>query len=61
MPVTVIQGETDWLVPVGNADYARENLKHANIIVIEGQGHFLPWEQYTLVKAQIFKHLEDQP
>lgn len=60
VPITIIQGETDWLVPAGNAAYARANIASANIIEIKGQGHFLPWEQYPLVKAQILKHLDDQ-
>lgn len=54
-PVTVIQGEKDWLVPQGNEDYIANHLTNAEIKIIRiaGQGHFLPWEQYDLVRDEI--------
>lgn len=61
---TVIQGEDDWLVPVGNADYAKERLtsvRNIEIIKLKDQGHFLPWEQYDLIKQQVLKHAQDLP
>ena len=57
--ITLIQGGKDWLVPRGNAHYAKSHLAASNIdfIVKEKQGHFIPWQQYCLVKEQIEKHL----
>ncbi len=60
-PVLVIQGNDDELVPKGNADYAEKHLINAEleIIRIPEQGHFLPWEQYDLLKSQILKRVEN--
>lgn len=54
---TLIQGETDWLVPKANVDYAKMNIDsdHLNTITLDKQGHFLPWEQYDLVKSTIIE------
>lgn len=59
-PVTVIQGGKDWLVPSGNAEYARKQLSGADVSVIQiaDQGHFLPWKEYDLVKREILKHAD---
>jgi pimeloyl-ACP methyl ester carboxylesterase len=59
--VTLIQGEKDDLVPSENADFAAKVITHARsleIIRIPNQNHFLPWNQYPLVKSQIIKHLK---
>ena len=63
LPITVIQGEDDWLVPAGNAGYARDNFRAADldVVVLNKQGHFLPWEQYDLVKTHILGHLDTAP
>lgn len=56
IPTTIIQGNNDWLVPKGNAAFAKNQLtavKNIEIIELKKQGHFLPWEQYDLVKKQI--------
>lgn len=60
MPIVVIQGEKDWLVPPGNADYAEKELSTAKLEIIRlpKQGHFLPWLEYDLVKAQILRQIE---
>lgn len=58
--VTIIQGENDELVPPENADFAARVLIHAHpldIIRIPNQNHFLPWNQFDLVKSEIIKHL----
>jgi pimeloyl-ACP methyl ester carboxylesterase len=56
-PTLVIQGEKDWLVPMSNADYATDRLVSSKVVtrVLPGQGHFLPWEQYDLVKEMILR------
>ncbi len=59
IPVTVIQGEKDKLVPAGNAVYAKNNLLNAktDINLLPNRGHFIPWEEYDLVKSKIISHL----
>lgn len=58
-PITMIQGGKDWLVPPANTDFAKQNLSAAtlDIISIPEEGHFLPWNQYDIVKEQILKNL----
>lgn len=58
-PATIIQGGKDWLVPSANADFIKDNLTAANtnVIALPNQGHFIPWEQYDLVKREILKQL----
>ena len=55
MPSTFIQGKEDWLVPMENIAYIKKNLTKDSIkiIALSDQGHFLPWEQYELVKTEI--------
>lgn len=53
----VIQGQDDVLVPPGNAAFIAEKLPKAQIIYLDNQGHFLPWEQYDLVKSTILKSI----
>lgn len=58
---TIIQGSKDWLVPPGNTAYARKQLRNAPLEIIDlpKQGHFIPWEQYDLVKSTILKNLPE--
>lgn len=51
MPVTVLHGEDDNLVAVGNVDYVSEKLTGAvlNLVRRSETGHFLIWEQPELV------------
>ena len=58
-PTTVIQGEKDNLVHVGNADFAIDALINADVeaIVLPQRGHFIPWHEYGLVKQKILKYL----
>lgn len=61
--VTVIHGERDDLVPAANANFAKEKFVHAralNIIRLPQNNHFLPWNQTTLVKETILKHVTQQ-
>jgi pimeloyl-ACP methyl ester carboxylesterase len=44
IPVTVIQGTSDYIVPIANFEYARRQLKNnprAEFILIEGAGHLV--------------------
>lgn len=60
VPVTVIQGGKDNLVHPGNADFAKEKLINAPVTVVfkEDMNHFVPWNNYDLIKNAILNHLE---
>ncbi len=60
MPVTVIQGELDNLVPKGNADFAKKmliNSEKVKIDMIEGGNHFILWSLQDKVVAAIMELL----
>ncbi len=60
MPVTVIQGMTDALVPPENAGFAKRtlvNVEQLEIQMIEKQGHLIPWQNPDLIKESILKHI----
>ncbi len=63
VPVTVIQGGKDKLVPAGNADFAQKRLVNApkvDIILEEDMNHFVPWNRPDLIKSAILNHLSEQ-
>ena len=56
VPVTVVQGSEDSLVPSGNADYARKMLTNSSrvkIEMLEGESHFILWSKPDTIKAAI--------
>ncbi len=59
VPVTVIHGEKDNWVPVGNADFAKEKLVNAEarVIIDPEVGHFIPWQRPDIVRRAIISHL----
>ncbi len=59
VPVTVIQGETDDLVPPGNAQFARRMLTNAPVTMqmIPGMNHFIPWSRPDLIHDAILKQI----
>jgi len=59
VPVTVIQGEKDKLVPAANADFARKALVNAplTMVRIENMNHFVPWTHPALIEKAILDHL----
>jgi pimeloyl-ACP methyl ester carboxylesterase len=61
VPSVVIQGEEDKLVAPGNGPFADSMLVNApkEIIMLEGQNHFLPWNEYPLIKETVMKMLSD--
>ena len=61
VPSTVIQGGKDNLVHPGNAAFADSALVNApaEIIFLEEQNHFLPWNEYPLVKETVLKMLKE--
>ena len=56
-PVTVIQGRRDMLVPFANTEYLRRMLTgtEVEVMLLEKEGHFLPWRQFPLVKATLLE------
>ncbi len=57
IPTTVIQGRKDWLVPHENVRFIEKTFvkSEVNTISLDKEGHFIPWEQYDLVRDQILK------
>lgn len=55
VPVTVIQGDRDILVPPGNAAFAGRMLTSvsARIIMLPGQNHFIPWTRPEVIREAI--------
>lgn len=56
VPVTVVQGMEDTLVPKGNADFAKKMMQHNSQVkttMIDGGGHFILWEEIPLIKQEI--------
>jgi pimeloyl-ACP methyl ester carboxylesterase len=55
-PIVIVHGTEDRLVPVGNIEFMRPRFSRAasvRVIVLKGQGHFLPWEQKPLIDRVI--------
>ncbi|MEQ8242995.1 alpha/beta hydrolase [Fulvivirga sp.] len=61
IPVIVIQGMEDELVPPGNADFAKQQLTNAKVkvVLIEDMNHFVPWSNPELIEDAIKEQLED--
>jgi pimeloyl-ACP methyl ester carboxylesterase len=62
VPVTVIQGEADNLVPPGNAHFAKKMLIHAplEIQMLPGVNHFIPWSHPYLIQKAIMRHIRKE-
>ena len=60
VPVTIIHGEKDRLVPVANVDFAQKRLVHAPLTVVREPelNHFIPWKRGDLVRDAILIHLD---
>ncbi len=59
VPVTVIQGDADNLVPPGNADFAKRMLTHAPVTMqmLPGMNHFIPWRRPDTIHDAILTAL----
>ncbi|GGM90568.1 hypothetical protein GCM10010967_24550 [Dyadobacter beijingensis] len=59
IPVTVIQGEVDDLVPPGNAAFAKKMLVNAPVIVrvIPEMNHFISWRRPDKIRIAILEQL----
>ncbi len=56
MPILFIHGNKDPLVSVKNVEYGFSKLKsntHVTKIIIEGANHFIPWQHFDEIKAQL--------
>ncbi len=61
IPVSVIQGGKDTLVPPANADFAKKMLTETEprMILIPEMNHFVPWSNPELIKEEIMWHIND--
>lgn len=59
-PTLTIQGQKDWIVLPGNATFAKKSLINAptDTEMLPNRGHFIPWEEYTLIKNKIIEIIE---
>lgn len=59
VPVIVIQGEDDPLVPPGNAAFAKRVLTNAPVTIqmIPKMNHFIPWSRPDLIREAILHQL----
>lgn len=57
IPAVVIQGGQDNLVHPRNAQFADSMLVNApvKVVYLEEQNHFLPWNEYDLIRDEVFK------
>ncbi len=56
MPVAVLHGNEDIIVPYANLDFAKEKLNHADTLIemtFDGENHFIPWTK----KNEVLKTL----
>ena len=60
IPVIVIQGKKDSLVPAANADFARKMLVNASVefVLVDDMDHFVPWSNPELIREAITKMLQ---
>jgi len=61
LPVAIVHGERDRLVPVANVEFMQRVLTAAKSVVvhrISGRGHFLPWKESQLVADTVVTMLE---
>ncbi len=56
VPVSIIQGTKDVLVPFENMNYAKEKLTQADTVrtlIFEGENHFIPWTKHKEIVNEI--------
>ena len=54
-PVSIVHGDKDKLVPIGNVDFMTAHLEHTSVELFlkEGMNHFVPWNNPQLLLAGI--------
>jgi pimeloyl-ACP methyl ester carboxylesterase len=62
LPITVIQGEKDQLVPAANADFVKRSAVNASVrvVMIPGMNHFIPWNRPDVIQEAILSQLRDK-
>lgn len=57
LPVVIVHGEGDGLVPVGNVDFMERVLTNAEVEVhrVRKRGHFVPWKEQALIADRIVR------
>jgi pimeloyl-ACP methyl ester carboxylesterase len=57
VPVSIIQGTNDRLVPMENAYFAERKLRNtpATLIMVEGMDHFIPWTNPELITEELIR------
>lgn len=56
--VYIVHGSKDTFVPAGNAAYAAKKLVNASSVetmIIEGAGHFIPWQHFDTIKKVLLR------
>lgn len=59
MPVTVVQGDEDRLVPPANADFAQREIVNAPLTMrrVPEIGHMIPWQRPDLIADAVMDYL----
>ncbi len=60
IPVTVVQGEADKLVPKGNAFFAKKMMPDSpvKISIVKDGNHFILWSETSLIKKELLELLQ---
>lgn len=56
VPVAIVHGDKDDLVPVENVDFLKRHLKETSLVsvdILEGMNHFIPWKKSNSVLSAI--------
>lgn len=55
VPVSIVHGDKDKLVPIGNVDFMTAHLEHTSVELFlkEGMNHFVPWNNRQLLLDSI--------
>ncbi len=62
VPVTLIHGKSDWIVPFENSVFAKQMLVAASqidTVFLDNLSHLIPWQAPHLIKEAIFKYGND--
>lgn len=60
VPITVIQGMRDRLVPPANAEFAERMAQkaHVRVVLLEDVNHFIPWTHPGIIREEILDMLK---
>jgi len=60
MPVLLMTGDQDKVVPPGNAGLIKERIPHAEMAILENAGHFFPFEAPETAVSVIIQFLQKE-